>query len=283
MPKESQTKHFNLESNELLIHIEPKTRTQKNNSTKEYSKIINHILSLFILFILPQKVFLLSDHYIKMKFSKVGYNQILSDEYLGFLPDKIIKGDEIMYMDKNKIVFIDSIDTEIILEFNSSFTNFSYMFSNLTTISSIHISHMFGKYTNTSFMFYNCYNLQNVSYDTKRNDNFMRDMRGMFYNCLSLKSFYFHDLYIDQYYSNGYYYYDVNISYMFYNCQNLDSVSFDSNNYFYIGDMTAMFYNCYSLNYIDLRKIYIRNYINISYLFYNCKKLASFDCYQFQA
>ena len=213
-----------------------------------------------------------------MKFNKVGYNQILSDEYRGMLPSKIIKGDEILFMNKNKIVFIDSINTEIILEFNYYLTNFSFMFSNLTTISYIYIYYMFGKNSNMSYMFYNCSNLSTFSYETFKSDNSIREMKGMFFNCLSLKSFYFHSL--NTYYNE---YYDINISYMFYNCQNLNSITFDSNYLYYISDMKAMFYNCFSLTYIDLKRIKIRNYIDISYAFYNCKKLTSFGHTEFSA
>ena len=176
-----------------------------------FNKEINILLLVFILILLPSKVSLLSDHYIKMKFNKVGYNQILSDEYRGMLPSKIIKGDEILFMNKNKIVFIDSINTEIILEFNYYLTNFSFMFSNLTTISYIYIYYMFGKNSNMSYMFYNCSNLSTFSYETFKYDNSIREMKGMFFNCLSLKSFYFHSL--NTYYNE---YYDINISYMFY-------------------------------------------------------------------
>ena len=175
-------------------------------------------------------------------------------------------------MNSNKKVFIDSINETVKLEFKSSFSNFSYMFNNLTSITFINIYSMFAKQCNMSYMFANCYNLEYINYSTTIGDNSIRDLRGMFYNCSSLKSFSFSNLYMDYYdyyynYGYTYYYYDINISYMFYNCKKLDSVLFDSNYIKYANDMKGMFYNCFSLTYLDLSKIQTRNYIDYAFAF----------------
>ena len=45
------------------------------------------------------------------------------------------------------------------------------MFSNISTITSIHMNYMFGQNNDMSYMFYNCYNLENLdvsSFDTSK-------------------------------------------------------------------------------------------------------------------
>ena len=95
---------------------------------------------------------------------------------------------------------------------------------------------------------------------------------------------------------------DGNMSYMFYNCNNLEQFSYTFNNdkNYIIKDMRSMFYNCYLLKSFDFSKMYldfymdnprivynnitkkndtIHNYsyydINLSSMFYNCKSLES--------
>ena len=252
------------------------------------SKIINAFTIVFFLLLIPKIVSLSNEHYIELIFNKEGENQVLSDEYIGALPSKIFSnGKKILYMNSNKKVFIDSINETVKLEFKSSFSNFSYMFNNLTSITFINIYSMFAKQCNMSYMFANCYNLEYINYSTTIGDNSIRDLRGMFYNCSSLKSFSFSNLYMDYYdyyynYGYTYYYYDINISYMFYNCKKLDSVLFDSNYIKYANDMKGMFYNCFSLTYLDLSKIQTRNYIDYALAFYNCNKLTSIYYNSFQ-
>ena len=99
-------------------------------------------------------------------------------------------------------------------------------------------------------------------------------MQGIFYNCNSLESFSFHDLYIDTYDERTENY--INMSYMFYNCNNLKSVYTDIfHYYYYIKDMRGMFYNCSSLTSIDLQRFITHDYyyVNLSYMFYNCEEL----------
>ena len=66
------------------------------------------------------------------------------------------------------------------------------------------------------------------------------------------------------------------MSYMFYNCQSLESVYFDSNIREYITNMKEMFYNCFSLTSLNLTNIVTQNHIDVSYMFYNCTKLEYF-------
>ena len=65
-----------------------------------------------------------------------------------------------------------------------------------------------------------------------------------------------------------------NLSYMFYNCHNLQSFSFiGSKTNYEIGDLSKMFYNCYSLTSVSFLNSYQASDINLSYIFYNCHEL----------
>ena len=232
---------------------------------KKYFQKIYLFLFIYILFLFPKRIYLLGEYYIEMKFNKEGYNQVISDEFLGELPSKIsVEGKDLFFTNKNKKVYINNKDEIIRLEWTNTLSNFSYMFSNLKNIIYIDIHNMFVKNCNMTFMFNNCHLLETFIYITNINDNSIEDMRGMFYNCFSLKSFNFHDLNLN----NG-----INISYMFYNCRNLNYIGFDSNVIYTINDMKEMFYNCTSLDSINLSKIKTNSYIDFSYMFYNCRNM----------
>ena len=285
------------ERNKKLNISKSKRENERINLNYKRLNIIIYISLIFIFLLLPNKVVLLKDHYIEIKINKIGYNQILSDEYEGALPFTIINDEKPLFMNKHKNVYVNSINDKIILEWTTRLDNFSFMFNNLTNINSIKIYDLFGKKCNFSYMFKNCDNLEKFTYTINYPDSSVIDLMGMFYNCSSLKSFNFHNLYSNYYdYSINYYidsnnknssfvnytYYYKNMSYMFYNCRNLNSISFDSY-YRYINDMKGMFYNCQSLTYINLNNIRINSFIDFSYMFYNCKKLASIDYYRFDA
>ena len=263
--------------------IIPNIKNIKYN--KGYSGIINFIL-FEIIFILLSKRISCEQHYVEIKVNKVGYNQILSDEYRGNLPKEIIV-DGISSSMLDKKVNVNSKDNLIILKWKNPLSNFSYMFSNLGNIIYIHMNYMFGKDNIMSYMFFNCYNLEIFTYKIDYSiSHTIIDMRNMFYNCLSLKSFQFKDLYMDYsiYYETTSYdkdksqdvtsthieYNEISMSYMFYNCQSLKSIYFDSNIRKYITNMTKMFYNCFSLISLNLTKITTKSNIDASYMFYNC-------------
>ena len=267
------------------------------HTTTDHRKIINLILFINILFLLPIIVLCKNEYNVEIKVNKEGYNQVLSDEFNGVLPSKIFVNENSFFLNK-KSVYIRSKNYKIKLQWTSTLSNFSYMFSNLTNIISIKMNYLFGNNCNMSYMFYNCNNLKNFTYSSYNNISYLiKDMRFMFYNCKSLENINFHDLYINYYdfvinsynyilnilnnitYTRKetvYYYYEVNISYMFYNCTNLNSVTFD-NDMKYINDMRSMFYNCFSLTRVNLQRIQTDSNIDISFMFYNCYQLESYS------
>ena len=234
-----------------------------------YSKIINFFLFEIIFLSLLKRSFSYL-HYVDIKVNNIGYNQILSDEYNINSPSYILVNGIPSSIPNKKVVYVESIDYTIRLVWNDYISNFSFMFSNLENITYVNMYYMFGNNCNMSYMFYNCYNLINFDYTSEfSKTHIIKDMRSMFYNCTLLSSFYFQNLYIDyysrvqlseivnnktEYYWVKYYYY-VNLSYMFYNCNNLVTLSFDSHELLFINDMKGMFYNCFSLKLLNLIKI----------------------------
>ena len=254
------------------------------NLSQKYSSFINLILIELILILLPKRILSVEPN-IELKVISKGYHQILSESYSGIKPSAIYVNNEVQVMKELKI-YVESPEHIIRLEWDNTLTNFAYMFSNLTSITSVKMNYISRNGCYLSYMLYNCNNLQNFSYISYYNSSYIvRDTISMFYNCSSLKTFSFNNLYMacsdNYFYScshyNGYY---RNMSYMFYNCENLKSIT--SNNYiFYVKDMRGMFYNCQSLKSINLDNFrtngdYTSNYANLSYMFYNCKNLSSF-------
>ena len=217
-----------------------------------------------IIFLLMPKI-ITSINYIKIKVNQIGYNQIFSDGYIGPLPSKIIFN-ELPLLMLNKIININDANKQIYLEWETPINDFSFMFSNLSSINSITMNFALQSNYKLSNMFYNCYNLEEFVYNKDNADSLDNiDMSKMFYNCSSLKSFNFQKLNLN----------NVNTSYMFYNCLNLNTFNFISYS-FNVNDIKGMFYNCISLEQIQLDNIQTSDFIDVSYMFYNCSKLTSF-------
>ena len=264
--------------------IEKGTKINLKNLSHHYFPLINLILFELILIILPKRI-LLDDPYIELKVNSTGYHQILSDSYSGIKPSAIYVNNEVQVM-KDLKIYVESPEHKIRIEWENQLTNFTYMFSNLSSIISVHMNYISSYGCNISYMFYNCNNLKYFTYASDDN-NVVKDSIGMFYNCSSLQNFTFNSLYMRCYYSDydsnnkiyicNYNYYFRNMSYMFYNCQSLQLVTYP-NYIMYVNDMRGMFYNCQSLTSFNLNnfKTHYNRYVDLSYMFYNCKKLSSF-------
>ena len=258
--------------------IEFTRQFKKINSFQKYPNFINFIFFQIISILLPKTIFSL---YMQIKVNEEGYNQIFSNDYKDTLPSKVLINNMPTLL-HNKRVYVENITNTIYLEWpNSIRINVSFMFNNLTTIDSV-TTNMLPKNGNLSYMFYNCKNLKKFIYNIGYNKaNAVKDMRGMFYNCHLIESFDFKNYFIDFISGNtemSYVYNSVNLSYMFYNCTNLNSINFGSGNIGEINDMRGMFYNCYSLTSLIFLKVLYKNNISVdlSDMFYNCTNLDSF-------
>ena len=235
----------------------------KKNIFQKYSKMINFILLEIIFLLLPKII--ISEYSMDIKVNKIGYNQIFSDEYIGQFPSNILVN-ELPLLWIKKIIYVDSLQNSIHLEWDNPIYNFSFMFSDLTSITSVKMNYELQNNSDMSYMFYNCYNLQNFAYYINNTDNLVKiNMTNMFYNCQMLQNFNFS--------LNASKFINVFTANMFFNCQSLKTIIFDYN--INVNDMTSMFFNCISLEKINFEKIQTTYSINISYMFYNCSKLTT--------
>ena len=140
-----------------------------------------------------------------------------------------------------------------------------YMFYNCKILENITLNFLkISTSTNMSYSFYNCQMLTNYIWDNELNTP--SDMRNMFYNCSTITSINLPNL---KTISN------INMTRMFFDCNQLKRIIFNTNSRYYPNDMHALFYNCLSLESLDLENIIdASNTIDMSYLFYNCSKLG---------
>ena len=235
-----------------------------------FFRFINILILKYLLLLLPIKVVVSSEYQIELKLEEDGEQQIFSDEYniSEYYPEKIMVNNETKILNNTKIL-LESKNFSIYIKWNNSNLDLSYMFANLENIISASINCDNYNCTNTSYMFYNCIKLKNLTYTHINYNNLSieqnLDATKMFYNCSSLNTVKFIFNSTDKIY--------INMSYMLYNCYNLSNFSFGDN--FIINDMRYMFYNCEKLNDTNLNNIEIGTLVNMSYSFYNCKNLKN--------
>jgi len=275
-------------------------------------KIIDYFLIYLILILLQKQIL---SNYITIRVNETKEQRILSDEFRGPSPSYILLND--LYIEyRSKIIQVDFNFSTIRLGWNNRINNFAYMFSNINDIIEVNITNLINNNTIFSSTFSNCINLKQINIEIEYKRDFaIKDMSKMFYNCQSLTSFSFNNLYLDFYgynyykhrcsyyscpsdyhynsYYDYYYYWDLDLNYklyhsismsqMFYNCTSLKFIYMDSNPRQNISDMNYMFYNCISLESINLEKFSTGNEhdIDLSHMFYNCYSLTSIQFNQY--
>ena len=229
---------FEIKNSKFLIHS---IKKQKSKSKKyidkfnfKYYYFINFLLLICVLFFLPKKIS--SSYKVTLTLKEIGKQQIFSEGYniIDYNP-AIIKVNNRIEQLNNKKIEIQSINYKIIIEWETPHSNLSYMFANLTNISTASINYTFdSKEMNISHMFYNCKNLKTISFIGANSQNFESinlDATKMFYNCSALTSFKCKNLI----HSINY----INMSYIFYNCIILHGLTFSDK--IIINDMRYMF------------------------------------------
>ena len=155
------------------------------------------------------------------------------------------------------------------------YNSMDYMFNNCTNLNYIDLD--FQKSDNKSkiniisskFMFNNCTSLININLSKI---NFHKNLNNMFSNCISLKTIIFDEFkYIGD---------ELNMSYIFYNCSSLVSLTFPSQNMNIPKDMSYSFAYCSSLINLELEfnnYYYSTDKNNMSNAFRNCSNLTSIN------
>ena len=149
----------------------------------------------------------------------------------------------------------------------------SNAFRNCTSLVSIDLD-FYTEYEDMSSLFMGCSSLTNIS--VFFDPSYTKYMNNMFYDCHSLKTINFYDLYPFNYDSlhpfycpswGTHYYWEDH-----YSCH------FNTSN---LIDMSKMFSGCSSLTSIDLSMFITQNIKNYEGIFYNCKKLSYIDISSF--
>ena len=120
---------------------------------------------------------------------------------------------------------------------------------------------------NMSKMFYNCKSIQSITLTNRNSYFYPNDVNSMFYNCNSLKSLYLNKFDINKV---------VNMSYMFYNCIKLSTLSHNFGTSI-TKDMKGMFQNCESLTSISLSN-FRSTAVQVTWnMFKGCKSLQTLN------
>ena len=161
---------------------------------------------------------------------------------------------------------------EILLKFNISLTDCSYMFARCENILKINFKDFNTEnVTNMEYMFFGCKNMEYVnmlSFNTKKVTN----MSGMFYDCNSLE-----DLNLSSFETKNV----TNMSKMFYNCYHLNSIDLNSFNTINVINMSYMFYFCCNLNSLNLSHFNTNKVSDLSHMFDSCSKLKKLSLFNY--
>ena len=186
--------------------------------------------------------------------------------YLKFISDKsqiyprYIKIKDTYYDSYKKLNFVNDKDYNLTLLFENYYNTFSFksLFEGLTAVKRVDLSEFNKRVTDTSYMFYNCKNLEYVNFgdfDTSKVTTMAYMFAGTIMKLLNLKSFDTSSV--------------SNMSYMFSNCKQLISLDLSSFDTSKVTKMEKMFYNCESLLFINLYSFTENKNVNIDYIFDN--------------
>ena len=202
------------------------------------------------------------------------------------------------YIDYYNTYTIDELDSEgntySIIKHDYYYVNLSFMFYNCRSLKSIDFGSYEIKYiADMSRMFYNCFSLTSIDLRKIYKDGFFdssymfyncstleffsisniytKDMKFMFYNCTRLTNINLNNFISYISYTPSYYY--INMSYAFYNCNNLKTVQNFGN--LYISDTREMFYNCSSFLSLSFNPRATSNNINMTKMLFNCTSLST--------
>ena len=203
---------------------------------------------------------------IKLTINTKGFIQILGSSF-STLPSTVTVNGYTKNLD-NKKINLTSTQNTVIMKWNSSFTDCSYMFSGLSSINQIDLS----SFTSSSvekmdYMFYNCQQLSKIILSGFKTSKAI-SMKYMFSSCNSLTS-----LDLSSFNTSLV----TDISYMFYDCIILSSLKIVGFLNSLTTNMRGIFQNCNSLKSIDLSQFFTPNAKVFWDMFNGCISLISLD------
>ncbi len=200
----------------------------------------------------------------------------------------------------NMFLHCNSLENLDLLSFDSKeVTSMRAMFTSCVSLESLDLSNFnAGKVVDMQKMFSGCRNLKSLTFGPQFTTQLVKDMTGMFQDCVSLESLDLTSFHADEV---------TSMVGMFLNCSNLKSLKFGDFeavnaksmqnvfnhcnnletikfNRFTISEATSleqMFYYCESLKNLDLSGFVTKNVTNMSKMFYECKNLETVDLSNF--
>ena len=181
-------------------------------------------------------------------------------------PYKVTTNTKEIYYENIENENYEGIITSLTLTWNHSVIDCSYMFYNLTSITSIDLRNFdFSVVNNTEKMFAGCQNLKAITFPKKAFKLSIIDMNHMFYDCYTLDTL---TNFAKLEFSSV-----KNISAMFYNCRSFKSLTISNIKTENVLNASYMFYSCSSFGSLDSQNLIMPNVLDISYMFYNCANL----------
>ena len=268
--------------NKLSSHKENiKFFPRKNslNKKKDFTRVkIMFILWTFIFislinFITSQKIIknnrkLQFENIINLIIEGNGKQYIINS---GYIPDKIYLNDNIISINDDGSIFIDSLNSKeksnITLIWNERINNLLSIFKYMTSIIEIDLSNFdSSEVTSMNSMFYSCRNLKSIYFGNFNTSN-VENMYCMFYECISLTSIYLSNFDTSKV---------ETMSFMFSRCSSLISLDLSNFNTSKVSDMKAMFYNS-NLKRLDFSNMDLSKVTNMEYFISNSFILTSLN------
>ena len=211
------------------------------------------------------------DHTMMLTYETKNRNEfidIINEDYVQFIDTLIIDKQKIN--PTYKYIFPDIGEHVVTILLNTNELNsMRMMFHNIKNLISVSFTPIFSNYNiiNMKGMFSNCINLKSIEFASPIPKN-IKDFSFMFDNCKSLASINLNNFNT----TNA-----LDISYMFSKCSSLTSIelkSFNTNN---VVDMGGLFYECSSLSSIDFGQFSTKKAQNMIYMFSGCSSLNSIN------
>ena len=229
---------------ETIKYIDKGKKYNKIKIIYTNNKFNNIIFKLLLILTKKNNRYLISNIYqVTLKLYGIGDQQIINDKFK-YIPSSIYINGNPINLQNRKIKNITTPNNTIIMNFNFNIviTDCSYMFYNISNITSIDLSNFdSSNVLNMSYMFSYSNKLQYINFPN--------------FNTFSV----------------------LDMSYMFYNCFFLLSLDLSSFNTYNVIKMTSMFQHCSKLESININSFRTPSLKNISYRFAYCNSLTSLN------
>ena len=216
------------------------------------------------------------DHTMRLTYETKNRNEfidIINEDYVQFISTLIIDKQKIN--PTYKYIFQDMGEHVVTILLNKSALNSTrMMFHKIKNLISVSFTPMFSEYdiVNMKGMFSECINLKSIEFGSPIPKN-IKDFSFMFDNCKSIT-----DIKLNNIITKN----AIDISYMFSKCSSLKSIDLKSLDTTKVIEMSGLFYECTSLTQIDLSKLNTNKVESMIYMFAGCTSLQNINLNSFE-